>query len=304
MPTIRLLLLITGNLRTFSASMCRTALARSSSSRIRTEFSVHTGIPHQASLTNGDRLFLIQLHRWFPWVLYADHPAGDPRALASCGLPPLPALQIPLPGRPDANRRRPAGADPADERGQSAVGRAAHPSCSSSAVRPLSPASPNTWSSDVDLPLRDGPPSCAIMHRISPPWTCSLFRPLGFELLYALVIVRLARRELVWINVTPNPTAEWIAHQITEAFPWNEAPRYLIRDRGRVYGAAVTHRLRAMGIRDKPIAPGSPWQNGFAERLIGTIRRECVDHLIALGEAHLRRILQTYAGYYNDGRTD
>ncbi len=104
------------------------------------------------------------------------------------------------------------------------------------------------------------------------------------------------------INVTPRPTAEWIARQITEAFPWNEAPRYLIRDRDRVYGTAATCRLRAMGIRDKPIAPGSPWQNGFAERLIGSIRRECVDHVITLGEAHLRRILQAYARYYNDVR--
>ena len=75
-------------------------------------------------------------------------------------------------------------------------------------------------------------------------------------------IVRLARRELVWINVTRHPTAEWIAQQITEAYPWNEAPRYLIRDRDAIFGAAVTRRLRAMGIRDKPIAPGSPWQIG------------------------------------------
>ena len=103
--------------------------------------------------------------------------------------------------------------------------------------------------------------------------------------------------------MTPHPTAEWIARQITEAFPWNEAPRYLIRDRDGIYGAAVTRRLRAMGIRDKPIAPGSPWQNGFAERLIGTIRRECVDHMIVLGEAHLRRILTKYAAYYNESRT-
>src|SRR6266699_800130 len=90
-------------------------------------------------------------------------------------------------------------------------------------------------------------------------------------------------------NVTTHPTADWIARQITEAFPWAEAPRYVIRDRDCIYGAAVTHRLRTMGIRDKPIAPGSPWQNGFAERLIGSIRRECVDHLVVLGEAHLRR---------------
>ena len=126
---------------------------------------------------------------------------------------------------------------------------------------------------------------------------------IGFDLLYAFVIVRLERRDLVWIDVTRHPTAEWIARQIIEAFPWNEAPRYLIRDRDRIFGATVRRRLRAMGIRDKPIAPASPWQNAFAERLIGSIRRECVDHVIVLGEAHLRRILQSYARYYNEIRT-
>jgi len=126
---------------------------------------------------------------------------------------------------------------------------------------------------------------------------------IGFNLLYAFVIVRLGRRDLVWIDVTTNPTAEWIARQITEAFPWNEAPRYLVRDRDQIYGDFVMRRICAMGIRDKPIAPASPWQNGFAERLIGSIRRECVDHFVVLGEAHLRRILQTYARYYNNIRT-
>src|ERR1700682_299500 len=126
---------------------------------------------------------------------------------------------------------------------------------------------------------------------------------IGFKLLYGFVIVRLSRRDLVWINVTTNPTAEWIARQITEAFPWNEDPRYLVRDRDRIYGAVVTRRLRAMGIRDKPTAPASPWQNGFAERLIGSIRRECLDHIIVLSEEHLRRILKNYAAYYNGVRT-
>jgi transposase InsO family protein len=112
---------------------------------------------------------------------------------------------------------------------------------------------------------------------------------IGFDLLYAFVIVRLDRRGIVWINVTTNPTTEWIARQSTEAFPW-DAPRYLIRDRDRIHGTVVTRRLRAMGIRDKTTASASPWQNGFAERLIGSIRRECVDHIIVLGEAHLRRI--------------
>jgi transposase InsO family protein len=112
---------------------------------------------------------------------------------------------------------------------------------------------------------------------------------IGFDLLYAFVIVRLDRRDLVWINVTKNPTAEWVARQITEAFPWDGAPGYMIRDRDRIYGTIVTRRLRAMGIRDKPTAPASPWQNGFAERLIGSIRREGLDHIVVFGEAHLRR---------------
>jgi transposase InsO family protein len=164
-------------------------------------------------------------------------------------------------------------------------------------------ASPNTWSSVADLQVRDGAlylrnhaPDIAAMDLFVVP-------TVGFHLLYALVIVRLGRRNLVWINVTANPTAEWIARQLTEAFPWNEVPRYLIRDRDRIYGTVVTRRLCAMGIRDKPTAPASPWQNGFAERLIGSIRRECVDHFIVLGEAHLRQILRAYAGYYNGVRT-
>jgi hypothetical protein len=126
---------------------------------------------------------------------------------------------------------------------------------------------------------------------------------IDFRLLYGFVIVRLHRRDLVWINVTANPTAEWVARQITEAFPWDVAPRYMILDRDRIYGAIVTRRLRAMCIRDTPIAPASPWQNGFAERIIGSIRRECLDHVIVSGEANLRRILKSYADYYNSVRT-
>ena len=123
---------------------------------------------------------------------------------------------------------------------------------------------------------------------------------IGFKLLYGLVIIQLQRRYLVWINVTANPTAEWIAHQITEGFPWDQAPRYLIRDRDASYGHAVTRRLAAMGIRDRPTAPRSPWQNGHVERLIGSIRRECLDHVVIRGDAHLRRILAAYANYYNE----
>jgi transposase InsO family protein len=156
---------------------------------------------------------------------------------------------------------------------------------------------------------RRGPPSQGwrtLLHNHAPDIAAmDLFvvPTIGFDLLYAFVIVRLDRRDLVWINVPANPTAEWVARQITEAFPWDEAPHYLIRDRDRIYGSVVTRRLRAMGIRDKPTAPASPWQNGFAERLIGSIRRECVDHVVIWGEVHLRRILKSYAGYYNEIRT-
>jgi transposase InsO family protein len=123
------------------------------------------------------------------------------------------------------------------------------------------------------------------------------------RMLFALVIVRIDRRFVVTINATTNPTAEWVARQITEAFPWDQSPRYLIRDRDGAYGHAYKRRLHAMGIRDRPTAPRSPWQNSYVERLIGSIRRECLDHVIVLGEAHLRRVLRSYVAYYNGLRT-
>jgi transposase InsO family protein len=126
---------------------------------------------------------------------------------------------------------------------------------------------------------------------------------LGFRLLYCLVILHHGTRRLVHFAATSNPTAEWIARQITEAFPWDEAPVYLIRDNDGVYGHAFTKRLYAMGIRDRPTAPRSPWQNGYVERLIGSIRRECLDHLIVFNVTHLRRIMKRYADYYNQSRT-
>jgi transposase InsO family protein len=125
----------------------------------------------------------------------------------------------------------------------------------------------------------------------------------SFKLLYGLVILSHARRRLVRIAVTSNPTAEWIAGQVTEAFPWNEVPRHLLRDRDGAFGLAYTRRIRAMGIRDHPVAAHSPWQNGYVERLIGSTRRECLDHLMVFGEAHLRRVLKAYAEYYNEVRT-
>ncbi len=128
-------------------------------------------------------------------------------------------------------------------------------------------------------------------------------RTVSFRLIYGLVILRKARRQLVRVAVTSNPTAEWIAGQVTEAFPWNEAPKHILRDRDGAFGPAYIRRVRAMGIRDHPVAARSPWQNGYAERLIGSIRRECLDHVLVFGAARLRRLLKTYAVYYNDLRT-
>jgi transposase InsO family protein len=125
---------------------------------------------------------------------------------------------------------------------------------------------------------------------------------LTFDLLFAFLVVGHGRRQLLWIEVTRHPTAEWLARQITEAFPWSSAPAYLVRDNDRAYGHAFTSRVRAMGIRDRPISPRSPWQNGVAERLIGTLRRECLDQLVIFGEAHLRRVLAAFADYYNQTR--
>ena len=128
-------------------------------------------------------------------------------------------------------------------------------------------------------------------------------RTVTFDLLFAFLVLGHDRRQLVWFEVTRHPTAEWLARQITEAFPWASAPTYLLRDNDRAYGHAFTSRVRGMGIRDRPISTRSPWQNGIAERLIGTLRRECLDQMLIFGEAHLRRILSAYAAYYNQVRT-
>ena len=257
-------------------------------------------------LTNNDRWFFIQLYRWFPSILQVLtivrpetlvqwHRAGfrfywrwksRPRG----GRPQIEAdlrvlirrmsIENPLWGAPRIHGEL---LKLGFEVAQSSVAKYM--------VKRRGPPSQG-WK----IFLRNHAPDMAAMDLFIVP-------TIGFDLLYAFVIVRLDRRDLVWINVTTNPTAEWVARQLTEAFPWDGAPRYLIRDRDRIYGAIVTRRMRAMGIRDKPTAPASPWQNGFAERLIGSIRRECVDHFIVLGEEHLRRILRAYAGYYNEIRT-
>jgi transposase InsO family protein len=124
-----------------------------------------------------------------------------------------------------------------------------------------------------------------------------------FERLFAFIIIGHGRRQLLWFAVTRHPTAEWLAQQIVEAFPWETAPTYLVRDNDGAYGPVFTRRVRAMGIRDRPISPRSPWQNPYAERLIGTLRRDCLDHVLIFGARHLRRVLAAYSAYYNEART-
>ena len=215
-------------------------------------------------LTNGDRLLFVQLYRWFPSVLNTIaiirpdtlvrwHRAGFRRywrwkSRSLGGRPQIDAelralirrmsVDNPLWGAPRIHGEL---LELGFEVAQSSVAKYM--------VKQHGPPSQG-WRTF----LRNHAPDIAAMDLFVAP-------TIGFDLLYAFIIVRLARRNLVWINVTADPTAEWIARQITEAFPWNEAPRYLLRDRDRVYGAVVMHRLRAMGIRDKPVAPGSPWQN-------------------------------------------
>jgi transposase InsO family protein len=243
----------------------------------------------RVQLTNGDRLFFIQLYRWFPSVpeaitivrpetLVRWHRAGFRRywRWQSRGRPQIKAALRALIRQMSVDN--PLWGAPRIHGELLKLGfEVAQSSVAKYMVKRSGPPSQG-WRTF----LRNHAPDIAAMDLFVAP-------TIGFNLLYVFVIIRLGRRNLVWINVTPNPTAEWITRQITEAFPWNEAPCYLIRDRDCVYGAAVTHRLRVMGIRDRPIAPGSPWQNGFAERLIGSIRHECVDHIVVLGETHLRR---------------
>src|SRR5271154_1517100 len=126
---------------------------------------------------------------------------------------------------------------------------------------------------------------------------------ISFRLLYGLLIMGHGRRQILWFGVTSLPTAEWMANQLIEARGWEQAPRYLIRDRDGAYSEVFIRRLRSMGTRDRPTSPRSPWQNGFAERLIGSIRRECLDHVVVFGEPHLRHLLLSYMNYHNEVRT-
>ena len=124
-----------------------------------------------------------------------------------------------------------------------------------------------------------------------------------FKVLFVFVVLAHDRRRVVHVNVTDAPTTQWTAQQIVEAFPWDTTPRYLLRDRDAVYGVVFSNRVQSLGIHEVKIAPRSPWQNPYVERLIGTLRRKCLDHVIVLNETHLRRLLYDYLVYYHRART-
>jgi len=124
-----------------------------------------------------------------------------------------------------------------------------------------------------------------------------------FRILYVFLVLEHERRRVVHFNVTDGPSARWTGQQLVNAFPYDSAPKVLIRDRDKIYGAAFVRRAHAMGIEQVLTAPRSPWQNPYCERVIGTLRRDCLNHVIVLGEQHLRRILRKYLEYYHGSRT-
>ena len=124
-----------------------------------------------------------------------------------------------------------------------------------------------------------------------------------FRLLYCFVVLHHDRRKVLHFNVTAHPHAMWISQQLVEAFPFEAAPRFLIRDGDGKYGEDVLRRITSMGIEDTQTSPGSPWQNPYCERFIGSVRRECLSHVVVLSEQHLKRIVQNYLDYYHDCRT-
>jgi transposase InsO family protein len=214
------------------------------------------------------------------------------------------ALEVESSGWTTEDRARTAGSYPSNVPGKSTLGCTTHPrrthdarllSRSVDSVEVYGEAARATFARLADVPAQpcDGIVSVDLLTAPT----------IGFKRLYAFVIVRHLRREIVRIAVTKHPTAEWLARQITEAFPWDTAPAILVRDNDRVFGDIFQRRVKAMGIRDQPISPRSPWQNGYVERVIGSIRRECLNHVIVFGEAHLQRVLDAYADYYNSART-
>jgi transposase InsO family protein len=124
----------------------------------------------------------------------------------------------------------------------------------------------------------------------------------AFRVLYCFVVLSHDRRRVIHFNVTEHPSSQWTAQQIVEAFPYDDVPKYLLRDNDSIYGEAFRQRVKSLGIKEVRTAYRSPWQNPFVERLVGSVRRECLNHAIVLSERHLKRILREYFDYYNYSR--
>jgi transposase InsO family protein len=165
------------------------------------------------------------------------------------------------------------------------------------------PALQSTWLGGGEGRHRAGGPFFAIILTVSHRWTCSSCRHSPSGCCMASWSCGTIDVESCGWGVTANPRAEWIARQLTGACGREAVPDDVVLDRDCAYGEAYVRRLRAMGIRDRPTAPRSPWQNAYAERLIGSIRREVLDHIVVLGERHLRHVLLSYMTYYNEART-
>jgi putative transposase len=158
-------------------------------------------------------------------------------------------------------------------------------------MRRSSPRPSSTWRTFLEAHIRD---IVAVDFFVVPTLT--------FHVLFGFLILRHNRRELLHVNVTDHPTAAWAAQQLIESFPEETPPKYLLRDRDAIYGAAFARRVKNLGMSEILIAPRAPWQNPFAERVIGSIRRECLDHVIVINDRHLRRLLHRYLAYYNGTR--
>lgn len=235
-----------------------------------------------------------------PWCSCSRAPSCDGIATGSAA----DGADVRNPDRPAPYRSADPHPRPRDGDGEPVVGsaadswRAAHSRCRRLRTHGLAPA--GTTSTSPVANVEDVP------HE-SPQFSCVdgffTIPTLTGRVLFVVVLLSHHRRRIVHVNITDHPTATWSAQQVVDAFSADTAPRWLHRDRDRIYGDVFQRRLAGIGIAEVVSAPASPWQNPYVERLIGSIRRECLDHVIVLNEAHLRRVLTTYSRYYHRSRT-
>jgi transposase InsO family protein len=272
---------------------------------LRHQLAVYQRLPRRARTRVADRLLWAWLSKtWTGWrnVLVFVQPSTviawqrrrfrDHWARLSCGKPGRPAVAKAVRDLiRDISRANPRWGSPrvAGELAKLGI-HVAKATVEKYMVRSKKPPSP-TWRTFLDNHVKD---LVSVDFFVVPTVT--------LKVLFVFVVLVHARRRVKHFNVTEHPTAQWTSQQISEAFPWERGPRYLLRDRDRVYGPAFRARVECMGIEEVLTAPRSPWQNPFAERVIGTIRRDCLDNVIVLGERHLRRLLGDYFEHYHRWR--